>query len=638
MLVVALAAALAYANAFGNQFVYDDILVIRDNPRIRSLGNVPGFFASSYWGRAGALALYRPLVVTSYALNFAIGGLSTYGYTAVNIALHAGASVLVFVLAADLGAPLAACAAAGLLFAAHPVHAEAVAGIIGRSEVMAALLFLAAVLLHRRAASAPRAGRFRAGVLLCFAGALMSKESAVTLVAALPVLDWLVPARDASGRPVPPKARFVRDYLPVLAVAAAFVLARRAVLGDFSTEGLAPLDNPMVALRPMPFGPPMGSTRGEAVLTAFAVVTEYARLLFWPARLSADYSYAQITTARSVTDPRVLAGAAIVVACLAGIVLLRRRAPVAAAGLAVLAIAYSLTSNFVVVVAAPVSTICAERLMYLPSAGFAIVVGVAADALLRATPPRRRLAPLCASTIVLGLAASRTWARNRDWKDEAHLWSSAMEAAPDSARVHFEYCGISRRIADDLAAAGMREDSRALMDEARQACERALEIYPSYPNPMVALATIHAGREEYAEALAYLDKALKISPHDAAALANRGATLYDRGSRQRKRAAAVRADGRADEAAALDAAAQRDMADALVQVEAAIAAQPAHAHAHLLRALVAREYLHDGAAALRSFEEVLRLTPARVDRPAIEKAISELRGQASGSPTPAGAR
>ena len=70
-------AILCYLNAFGNEFVLDDTRIIRDNVRIRALANVPELFASSYWDLAGPHALYRPMVLASYAANYAIHGVST---------------------------------------------------------------------------------------------------------------------------------------------------------------------------------------------------------------------------------------------------------------------------------------------------------------------------------------------------------------------------------------------------------------------------------------------------------------------------------------------------------------------------------------------------------------------------------
>ena len=97
---VGLTAIACYVNAVGNEFVLDDTRLIRDNLRIRSLANIPHLFASPYWDVAGPQALYRPLVLVSYAVQYATHGLSPAGYSIVNIALHAAVSVLLFTLTA----------------------------------------------------------------------------------------------------------------------------------------------------------------------------------------------------------------------------------------------------------------------------------------------------------------------------------------------------------------------------------------------------------------------------------------------------------------------------------------------------------------------------------------------------------
>ena len=108
----------------------------------------------------------------------------------------------------------------------------------------------------------------------------------------------------------------------------------------------------------------MGATASQAIMTAFAVVAEYARLLVWPARLSPDYSYNQIPLVTNALDPRFLAGVANLGRASAGSCAVAPQ-PVAAFGLAFLALTFSIVSNFVITI----GTICAERLMYLPSAG-----------------------------------------------------------------------------------------------------------------------------------------------------------------------------------------------------------------------------------------------------------------------------
>src|SRR6185312_14956275 len=94
-----------------------------------------------------------------------------------------------------------------------------------------------------------------------------------------------------------------------------------------------------------PLGDRVGATTGQAIMTAFAVVTEYARLLVWPVRLSPDYSASQIPLVTSGLDVRFLLGVVLVALCLGGIVALWRRSRVAAFGLAFLALTFSIVSN-----------------------------------------------------------------------------------------------------------------------------------------------------------------------------------------------------------------------------------------------------------------------------------------------------
>ncbi|MBI5367305.1 MAG: hypothetical protein HZA54_09725, partial [Planctomycetes bacterium] len=142
--VILLLAALfgAYANALRAEFVYDDIAVVRDNPRIRDLRNIPHFFTTSYWAASGSLdapvasGLYRPLVQTSFALEYALWGGRPSGFHLTNVALPAAFTLL-------LGSGLAALrlapglpVLAALLFGLHPVHTEAVTSVVGRAEIL----------------------------------------------------------------------------------------------------------------------------------------------------------------------------------------------------------------------------------------------------------------------------------------------------------------------------------------------------------------------------------------------------------------------------------------------------------------------------------------------------------------------
>lgn len=629
-LAVGFAAVIVHLNALGNEFVLDDTRIIRDNVRIRSLANVLGFFASSYWDLEGSQALYRPLVLASYAVNYAMHGLSTSGYTAVNIVLHAAVSLLLFALVRSISGSLFAAGAAGIAFAVHPVHTEAVTGIAGRTELLAAFFFLLAMHFHRLA---PGAGRtalgYRAGAVACFACALLAKESTITLLLVLPVMDALFPTKSSAGHQAGPRSRILTDYLPLIAVALAYLAVRRAVLGAvvIATEVIAPLDNPLVSMTTMPLGERMGATTAQALMTAVAVVAEYARLLAWPARLSPDYSYNQIPLVTSALDVRFLFGLVLVAACVGGIRMLWRRNPVAGFGLAFLALTFSVVSNVVITI----GTICAERLMYLPSAGALIAAAAGAETLTRTSPARRRLAYVVLTVLVV-MCAARTWTRNREWKNDLALWSAAVAVAPGSARVQSEYGRVLTGLAEDAAQAGRAADAERLYTAAQAHYETALKIYPSYALPMDGLANILALHQRFDEALVLYERAVKVWPGNFASLTNWAALLWDRSTRTAAKASMLRGEGRASEADALAGQADTDYREASAKIDQALSMRPTYAHAHLVRALLLDSDLDNATRAIPEFEEVLRLMPAHPQRPVIEKELLRLRAlQSSGT-------
>jgi hypothetical protein len=159
--LVAVLAILPFVNAIGNDFVLDDRDIVAQNPFIRDLGNVGQIFSTDYWGGAGVPAtradpgLYRPLTVTTFALDYRWSGLKPAGYHVMNVALHAATSVVIMRAALALTVSPVAAIIAGAVFAVHPIHTEAVTGIVGRAEILATLFFMLAFVvgISRRASA-----------------------------------------------------------------------------------------------------------------------------------------------------------------------------------------------------------------------------------------------------------------------------------------------------------------------------------------------------------------------------------------------------------------------------------------------------------------------------------------------------
>ena len=159
LMLIAIAASLAYINTLNNEFVFDDVKIIRDNTTIRSLSTVPEIFASMFVyrplkGQGTRIdPSYRPIRYLSYAVDYQFTGQNPAGYHISNILYHAIASLLVFLVLKRLTGHFGASLGAALIFVVHPVHTESVAYITGRKDVLCTIFFLLAFLAflkHRR--------------------------------------------------------------------------------------------------------------------------------------------------------------------------------------------------------------------------------------------------------------------------------------------------------------------------------------------------------------------------------------------------------------------------------------------------------------------------------------------------------
>jgi len=531
----ALAAALSvvcYAGTVSNQFVFDDHDIIARNPLVTSdephLGRI---FTSHYWEHVTPAGnLYRPLTILTYWLSHAAGGLDPAGYHVVNILLHALCSVLMVALAARLGLSAPSATAAGVLFATHPIHTEAVAGIVGRADLMTASCLLAALIVHTATSGSPMPRAL--GIAALYAAGLLSKENAIVLPGLMLAADLRAPQ---------PGRRAWRTLLPAyaacIAVAAGWLALRAAVLPGSGGTGAAgdPFSEAPAAIR---------------ICTALGVLARYVWLLIWPVALSADYSFAQIPAALSFAQPLTLAGAALLAALIA--IATRRTGRWRLA---------SFCALFFLIAMAPVSnllfgigTIMGERLLYLPSAAFCMGLPALASALcLRGAPrgvsvPARRAAAAACALLAL-LYSARTIARAGDWKDQLTLFSVTARTSPRSAKVRYNLGRAledAGRTAEALSAyrealailpeyapahnnAGLLLAASGDLAGAREHLEAATRFDPSLVTAWVSLGAARHALGETAGARDAFQSALRLDPGEPDALYNLGSLLLDAG-------------------------------------------------------------------------------------------------------------
>jgi len=375
--ILLLAAALvAYANAFGGSFQFDDFNVIVRQGAVHSLG--------AWWESMPGI---RPLLKLSYALSWSAGG-GTLAFHAVNVSLHAANVLLVWALLRELcsrmgvsQAPAAAFAGA-LFFALHPAHTEAVTYISGRSVSMMAFFYLASLIAYVRGAP-----RWVSPAL--FFAALATKEVAVTLPLALLLCEALDLRRPFDLRAV---LRRQAPHWLVLGVAIALMAA-------------------------LP--------RYQAMLEASLGLRPFAEQLHLQVAAIARHAGVLILALPPNIDPELPA-----VPHSAGLAILA----VIAVGLALLRVQpwYALALLWFFLHLAPTNSLLAradpvnDRQLYLASIGPLALAGLAVVQM-----PRWRAAAVVALAAVLG---SATVVRNLDYRSEVAMWSDTVRKSTGSAR------------------------------------------------------------------------------------------------------------------------------------------------------------------------------------------------------------
>ena len=429
--VIAALAVAASAVSIVNRFTYDDRYIIELNPLMRGLRTWWRVFAVSYWPKDWGGDGYRPFTLLAFKIEWAIGRGSPLVFHAANILLYAAVAVLVYHLGRRI-LPEWAAGVAAALFAVHPVHVEAVANVVGQSELIVAAAVLVALLLYLRdrALDGGR-GALRpatiAAILALYAVACLTKEHGAVLPALLGVteLTLLVDPRPARER-----IRRLRPvYLALVAVAVVCVGARTLVItGNHDVGGFFPF---------MPFNTLHTSTR-DRILTAIGVVPQWVRLLYWPARLSSEYGPPDIEIAQGSSISQ-LPGALLLTAILAFGVLLRRRQRVISFGIAFVCIALLPSSNFVVTA----GIVLAERTLFLPSVGAMLIVGALAVVAAEQVTARERyvrgltVAAAVACGLLIAAGIVRSTRRSRIWHDNGTLFHRAVIDSPLAYRAHY---------------------------------------------------------------------------------------------------------------------------------------------------------------------------------------------------------
>ncbi|MBI3304285.1 MAG: tetratricopeptide repeat protein [Deltaproteobacteria bacterium] len=494
-----------YYNALRGGFVFDDYLLVVNNPILPRIAVTPwlAFFPSTLG--------YRPFRTLSYVLDYRLGGGEPWIFHLSNIIYHWISAGLVFLVALRLAAntevashqlPVASALDFRLqtpnselrtpnselrtalftafLWALHPVQTDAVTYISGRRDVLGGLcLFLGLwAYLRFRAARSFGAGRFGWFSLSCLTYGLgiLSKES----VLVLPLLCWLYDVLH-EGVKESLRRRWALYFL--------VLLGGTVVLGYFA--------GPMIWKVILKFSWHGGSIQGNFA-TVVRIWAHYLLLMVFPRTLVADYSYDAFPVSHSFLEPKVLTALGILTVVAVGAWALSRWRPLMGYGALWMLVTILPVSHVI-----PIKEIVAEHYLYVPVFGLCLILGVLLDAacgLSLASWALRLRAAVVYGLVALLLAGAgaRTLMRNRDWIDEETLWTVTARTVPRCARAHYNLAGIYLR--------------QKRVAEAQREFAATLAIVPTHIDALAGLGEIAFQARQYGQALGYATQAEKINP------------------------------------------------------------------------------------------------------------------------------
>jgi hypothetical protein len=503
-------AVAAHARALGNGFVWDDRLILSGQlVAFRSLGLL--FFPPADIPQYSHF-YYRPVVFFTYLTDNALGGGTPLPFHLTSILLDAAVSSLVLLLLLRLlgRSALVPAMAGALAFAVHPVHAEVVAWMSARGDALATLGVLVALLSWSRWLEGSRAVWLAAGGAGLLFG-LLAKESAIVGIPLAAALPWITGPTPSLPAPRAAARRAPAILWAAIASSALLYLVLRAAGAGFAT-----------GMRPP------SSVRAVDLLGALGF---YFRALLWP-RVTG------VVLTAVLSDPAdVLLGLLAVVSFVAGALLaVRRRSRIALWALAWIAL--GLVPPLALVVRAISETPVADRYLYLPSVGAALLVGLA----LARLPRRWERAGVGVAAAVLLAWTALTVKGVAIWRDDLRFWNNAVAAAPAEGFARLKLAVALARSGDAASAEAMNRSAlearlsapqlavvqnnlgwllmrQGRREEAEPLFRAAVEADPGFAGPYRGLAECLWPRGNDPRVRArirdLLERAVRVDPHDA---------------------------------------------------------------------------------------------------------------------------
>lgn len=506
ILLICLVSFLAYSNALGGEFVFDDREQIVENQDIRSWSNLSKAFTTHVWAFRESpsvidspppLPYYRPVFTALLTIEYHLFGLWPAGWHLVSLLLHILCSTGVFYVILLMSDRKFFAITAALFFSVHPAHAESVSWISGMTDPLFSVFFLASFYWYLKYRSQSRlVNRSLIISLALFEMAAFSKETALSLVLLILGYEMI----EATGSLFERLKLSFSRALPYLAASLIYLIPRYLVLGDMMFK------NPQAPDRPFLW----------TILTLPFVIASYFWHLVWPVGLSVTYYTHFIKSPGSVQF--ILPAVALAVG---------------------FALVWAFRSNLnrdiwkslllIFVPLLPVLNLgqisqeeylVFDHYLYLSVAGWACILALIVERLSKHGKKERssgwRLNPgIALATLILISFTALAARENRPWADSFSVWSNAAKVRPEYWAPHYN--------------AGLALLDRKRSDEAQAFLDRAAKLKPDEPGIFDALGRACRLNGDAEGAKANFNRALSINPRMIESLNNLGTVYFDEG-------------------------------------------------------------------------------------------------------------
>jgi tetratricopeptide (TPR) repeat protein len=467
---------ITYANIVTNQLFYDDEELIYQNSYVKDLRNFPKYFTQNMIAGAGKTSnMYRPILLTSFAIDYAIWKNSPLGYHLTSIILHAVNAILIFIFINWLFKNKLLTALTSLLFIIHPVQTEAIAYASGRTDPLYLFFGLSSLLLF---ISLFKKGRYFIPryifSILLFILSLLSKETAIIFPALFILIFFTQKEYKITFK------KLLLLLLPFILLIIIYVSLRLTILNFANTLNFYKGNNIY------------SQNLFVRMMTLCAAFFQYLSVLIFPYDLIFARNVPIITSPLNFWVIAFIFATSLLL--IFSLVFWKKNK----------IFLFSLLWFFITLLPVagiiPINSILAEHYLYLPSVSFFLLTSALFVYLWQKYQKNnnRLLLLFSASLICLSLFI-RTVIRNIDWHDPITFYTKSLAQTPGHIPMRHNLA---------MAYAEKGDITRAIM-EYRQ----IIEIDDIYPNTHHNLANIYKALGEYKKAEAEYKKALEMDPN-----------------------------------------------------------------------------------------------------------------------------